>query len=57
MFRRMWKNPEDLEESYDDDTLPTIRNIRIALDQIEVQSLSLVVDMLVKEKEKAKGEW
>eukprot|EP00731_Ephydatia_muelleri_P011927 Em0006g821a len=33
------------------------RNIRIALDQIEVQSLSLVVDMLVKEKEKAKGEW
>ena len=57
MFRRMWKNPEDLEESYDDDTLPTIRNIRIALDQIEVQSLSLVVDMLVKGKEKAKGEW
>ena len=51
---RMWKNPEDSEESYDDDTLPTIRNIRIAVQQIEAQSLSLVVDMLMKEKEKGR---
>ena len=54
MLGRKWKNPEDSEESFDIDTLPNIRNIRIALQQIEAQSLSLVVDMLMMEKEKGR---
>ena len=54
MFGRKWKNPEGSEESFDIDTLPNIRNIRIALQQIETQSLSLVVDMLMMEKEKGR---
>ena len=54
MFGRKWKNPEDSEGSFNIDTLPNIRNIRIALQQIEVQSLSLVVDMLMMEKEKGR---
>ena len=52
MFGRKWKNPEDSEESFDTDTLPNTRNIRIALQQIE--ALSLVVDMLMMEKEKGR---
>ena len=54
MFGRKWKNPEGSEESFDIHTLPNIRNIRIALQQIETQSLSLVVDMLMMEKEKGR---
>ena len=56
MFRRMWKNHDDSEESYDDDTLPIIRKHQNN-SQIKAQSLSLVVNMLVKKKEKAKGKW
>ena len=56
MFQRMWKNHDDSEESYDDDTLPIIRKHQNS-SQIEAQSLSLVVNMLVKKKEKAKGKW
>ena len=50
MFGRRWKHPGDFEEIFDVDTLPTNRNVRTALQQIEVQSLSLVVEALEAEK-------
>ena len=54
MFGRKWKHPGDFEEIFDVDTLPTNRNVRTALQQIEVQSLSLVVEALEAEKKKGK---
>ena len=54
MFGRRWKKPGESDDTLDIDTVPTNKNIRAALQQIEVQSLSLVVDMLEEEKQKGK---
>jgi hypothetical protein len=50
MFGRNWKSPADSVEY----TVPTARNIRTALQQIEAQSLCLVVDKVEEEKQKGK---
>ena len=54
MFQRRWKTSNDFDEAFDIDTVPTNRNIRTALQQIEAQSLCLVVDKLEDEKQKGK---
>ncbi|QQP36986.1 Hypothetical protein FKW44_022261 [Caligus rogercresseyi] len=42
------------DEVFDQDTVPSTRSIRAALQQIEAQSLCLVVEKLEEEKEKGK---
>ena len=54
MFGRRWRNPGECDEVFDIDTVPTNRNIRTAMQQIETQSLSLVVDKIQEEKQKGK---
>ncbi len=54
MFGRRWRNPGECGEFFYIDTVPTNRNIRTALQQIEAQSLSLVVDKLEDEKQKGR---
>eukprot|EP00058_Branchiostoma_floridae_P018115 XP_002603604.1 hypothetical protein BRAFLDRAFT_93148 [Branchiostoma floridae] len=54
MFGRRWKSPGEYDEIFDVDTVPTNKNIREALQQIEAQSLSLVVDKLDEEKQKGR---
>ena len=54
MFGRKWKSPGDCHELFDIDTVPTNRSLRTALQQIEAQSLSLVVDKLEDEKQKGR---
>ena len=50
MFDRKWKIFGEYDEIFDMDTAPSSSNIRIALQEIEAQSLSLVVDKLEEEK-------
>ena len=50
MFERKWEYPID-DETYDIDTIPSNRSIREALQDIEAQSLNLVVDKLEQAKE------
>ena len=46
LFGRNWKQSEDDDEKFDDDTLPTKKAVRNALKQIEAQSLSHEVTVL-----------
>ena len=54
MFGRSWKKYDDSKESFDVDTVPQRRNLLEKLRQIEAQSVSLMVDMIVKGKEEGK---
>ena len=51
MFGSSWNKYEDSKESFDVDTVPQRRNLLEKLRQIEAQSLSLMVNMIVKGKE------
>ena len=54
MFKRSWKSAGECDEIFDKDTVPSTRSIREALNQIEAQSLCLVVEKLEEKKEKGK---
>ena len=54
MFGRSWKKYDESKEFFDVDTVPQRRNLLEKLRQIEAQSVSLMVDMMVKGKEEGK---
>lgn len=53
MFGRSWKHAEERDKIVDIDTVSTNRAIRLALQQIEAQSLNLVVEKVEEEKQKS----
>lgn len=53
MFDRNWKSHES-EEYLDNNTAPSNRNVRTAVELVEAQSLSLTVENLEKEKEEGR---
>ena len=54
MFGRSWKNPDDQKESFDSDTVPTTRNIRMALQSQEVEGMARTVELIQEENDKGR---
>ena len=50
MFGRQWKLPASDTETFDQDTLPDIRNIRSKLQLVEAETLNLVVSSITEAK-------
>ena len=46
MFNRSWKHSDDDNSSYDKDTVPTARNIRVALQLQEVEGMARTVELV-----------
>ena len=46
MFGRAWKNPDTEKDTFDNDTAPTARNIRMALQLQEVEGMARTVELV-----------